>query len=404
MTMKQTQTKLIKFSDADLDFCFGSKNKFPSCFKKMLSSGYNTQTVANTTIEGNQVTLNYGLNHGYRAGQVIKINTPAIESINKGEFVVDSVTSTSIVLTIDNPPILPGSFTTNSASLGWELVYELNNIHIYKFKHLDDTDMFIRLCFQTNADHTNTVIPSIGKGVDLDLGIIVDEYTEVKGSHSITNVVGVADNAVWLFARQNSAHNNYTAEQGKSTYGDCLLIGSQYHCIFMGCVAGHIPTTWGFTCAVNLGFDSIDYPLLFAATYTNTTFINIWPYTYPNFRLGAKKVSFRGNQQSTQFEHWDSPLTKSAFLPSDLQGFNTILAGPLNIFDAATYNQLGIAYGVYRPNYFTGSYPALNSSVLPLYSKDTEDLTELYISAINNSSSQISALWLCVPIDEVKYV
>jgi hypothetical protein len=47
--MKQTQTKMFDFADVGLDFCSGSKNLFPDRFKKMLSQGYNEQTVASVS-------------------------------------------------------------------------------------------------------------------------------------------------------------------------------------------------------------------------------------------------------------------------------------------------------------------------------------------------------------------
>jgi len=63
MVMKQTQTKMFDFADIGLDFSAGSKSLFPDRFKKMLAQGYNTQTVSSVTVEGNQVTLNYGGSH-----------------------------------------------------------------------------------------------------------------------------------------------------------------------------------------------------------------------------------------------------------------------------------------------------------------------------------------------------
>ncbi len=69
--IKQTQTKMFDFSDVGLDFCAGSKAKFREVFKKMLSTGYNPQTVLSVSISGNQVTLTYGTNHGYVADRVL---------------------------------------------------------------------------------------------------------------------------------------------------------------------------------------------------------------------------------------------------------------------------------------------------------------------------------------------
>ncbi|RKG45949.1 hypothetical protein D7V64_17530, partial [Acinetobacter cumulans] len=93
MAMKQTQTKLFDFADVGLDFCVGSKSLFPDRFKKMLVIGYNTQTVASVAVAGNQVTLTYGVSHGYVADRVLKVESGVLAEINGGEFWIDSVTS-----------------------------------------------------------------------------------------------------------------------------------------------------------------------------------------------------------------------------------------------------------------------------------------------------------------------
>ena len=60
-----------------------------------------------------------------------------------------------------------GGFVTKIASLGWGLVYEQAHIQIYKFKHIDDTDMYARFCFQnaTTSGNRNCVAVGIGNDV-----------------------------------------------------------------------------------------------------------------------------------------------------------------------------------------------------------------------------------------------
>ncbi|MEG2569456.1 MAG: hypothetical protein RSA84_24925, partial [Acinetobacter sp.] len=175
MAMKQTQTKLFSFGDTDLDFSVVSKTFFPDRFKKMLVLGYNQQTVASVSVSGNQVTLNYGVTHGYTTDRVLKVNSGALAAINGGEFWVDAVTATSLTMTIDAAPIsITGGFVTKIAPLGWQLVYEQSNIHVYKFKHIDNTDMYLRLCFQDQAARRNCISPCIGKTFDSTSGAITD--------------------------------------------------------------------------------------------------------------------------------------------------------------------------------------------------------------------------------------
>src|SRR5690606_30234894 len=135
MAMKQTQTKLFDFSDVGLDFCAGSKNLFPDRFKKMLSLGYNVQTVTSVAVVGNQVTLTYGGAHGYVVDLVLKVDSSVFASINGGEFWIDSITTNTLTFTLDAAPAsVVSGFTTRIASLGWDLVYEQGHIYIYKFR------------------------------------------------------------------------------------------------------------------------------------------------------------------------------------------------------------------------------------------------------------------------------
>lgn len=161
----------MELSDVGLDFCAGSKNLFPDRFKKMLAQGYNTQTVSSVVVTGNQVVLTYGVNHGYVADRVLKINSPRI----LGEYVIDSVTSNTVTLTIDNAPNnIIGGFTTYVAPLGMQIVYEQANIHIYKIKALDESEYFMRVVFQTALSQRNRIGISIGKTADLSTGKITD--------------------------------------------------------------------------------------------------------------------------------------------------------------------------------------------------------------------------------------
>ena len=159
----------------------------------MLSLGYNEQTVSSVTVAGNQVTFTYGGTHGYVADRVLKVNAPELLSINGGEFVIDSVTENTVTMTIDGAPeSIAGNFTTKVASLGWSLEYENSNVHIYKFKHIDETDLFIRLVFQNNLAYRNTVSVCIGKTANLALGTITDPNSIENNRENLTPVAGLS--------------------------------------------------------------------------------------------------------------------------------------------------------------------------------------------------------------------
>src|SRR5690606_10172412 len=231
MAMKQTQTKLFNFSDVGLDFCAGSKSLFPDRFKKMLALGYNVQTVSSVAVAGNQVTFTYGGAHGYAADRVLKVNSGALASINGGEFWIDSVTTNTVTMTIDDAPLsISGGFTTKIASLGWSLEYENENIHVYKFKQLDESDIFIRLCFQNQTGRRNCISPCVGKTFDALTGFITDPLALVANA----SLISPDNDFKWEFSGVAGAtYDNFTYSQGYSTFGKGVVIGSLYHVGFL---------------------------------------------------------------------------------------------------------------------------------------------------------------------------
>ena len=407
--MKQTQTKLFDFSDVGLDFCAGSKNLFPDRFKKMLALGYNTQTVSSVAVSGNQVTLTYGVSHGYVADRVLKISSGALAAINGGEFVIDSVTTNTVTMTIDSAPTsIVGNFTTYIASLGYELVFEQANIHIYKFKALDESDLYLRLCFQNNLAYRNSVAPCIGKSINLTTGEITDNNALTVNKN--TSTPGPAN---WEFTyATGTTFNNYTYSQGFSTFGLGRIIGSKYHfAILFNChtqvassrIAGFFPLA-----AVG-GYDTLNYPALFIEETISAinTPLNT-PYGLLHTRVYIGNVRCIGDQSRAEYTantrfYLNTPRAFKSFTTQD--SFNTSIAEPMRLFEASTGQFLGvIAGGLYACSFDSTNAPPITNDSNPSLTADIDLNSKVIIHLLNQSTSLSGIAFFALPVEEIKIV
>lgn len=405
--MKQTQTKMFDFADIGLDFSAGSKSLFPDRFKKMLAQGYNTQTVSSVTVEGNQVTLNYGMNHGYAADRVLKLNTSALADINNGEFVIDSVTTQTVTLTIDNAPqSIAGNFTTYIAPLGWELVYEKSNVHIYKFKHIDESDLYLRICFQTNASHRNAIVVAVGKTADLALGTIND--INVPGNlGTVTNSDNASPAMRWDFTdAASSTPNNYTYSQGTSTYGRGVIVGSIYHIVTMinSYSANTEDARAGARCLFSIlptycfNYENLNYPIVIGDNQGSTSIIK------PSVQSGAGFLAYVGRHQvaidiaktQTGIELY-YPQAGDSILPPSIDTFNTTASRPIQLFEYSTKQFIGfISGGLQTLSIGPLNMPVLSSvNTSPIFTKDIDLDSNVCVHGIGR-------LWVAVPIEEIK--
>lgn len=407
MTMKQTQTKLFDFSDVGLDFCAGSKNLFPDCFKKMLSLGYNEQTVSSVAVTGSQVVLTYGVSHGYVADRILKITSGALAAINGGEFWIDSVTTNTVTLTIEGALIsVAGGFVTKIASLGWQLVYEQAHIHIYKFKHIDDTDMYARLCFQnaTAVGNRNCIAIGIGRTVNLISGAITDPNC-LAGVANCETVAGVVDK--WDFTSSTAAtFNNYSYNQGVATFGRSVVTGSVYH--FALCFS-IINSTVGASIAGIFPFSSdysaINYPALFLAESGASTSATSASNGYiPTARI------YVGKERCSAMQPYGSgtnsighSISENSFLPSSVDEFNTTMAYPMQLQTHLEKQPIGFVGGIYQACFSNNQQPSTGVSVSPSLTKDM-DLNSnvvLHNATLNTTASRA---WFAIPVEEVKIV
>lgn len=404
MAMKQTQTKMFDFADVGLDFCPGSKNLFPDRFKKMLSQGYNEQTVASVSVTGNQVTLNYGVSHGYAADRVLKINSGPLAAINSGEFWIDAVTATSLTMTIDAAPsAVTGGFTTKIASMGYALVYEQLNIQVYKFKSLDESDLFLRLCFQNQSARRNCISPCVGKSYDPVTGIITDPNALGENKEILTP----GDGFKWdLQQAANATFNNYSYTQGFSNFGKALTIGSAYHFVMLtstanttgyGCIAAILPTN-------TFNYNEIKYPVVIGSSYGNITGAsNGNMLASAKAYLGAVQVLFHSVPvNSPPYSYIDyRKQALSSFLPSNLDSFNTTTAETMCVYAQGNGQILGCLYGAYKVKLGI-DIPAMNSSQSPSETADIDLSHKIILHYISDAGSPDYAVFYAFPIEEIK--
>lgn len=407
MAMKQTQTKFFDFADVGLDFCAGSKNLFPDRFKKMLALGYNKQTVSSVAVAGNQVTFTYGGTHGYVADRVLKVNAPELLSINGGEFVIDSVTENTVTMTIDGAPTsIAGNFTTNVASLGWGLVYEQANIHIYKFKHIDDTDMYIRFCFQDIATRRNAIAPCVGKTFDPLTGFITDPDAYSKNAQVVSPGSDLKFDFDWG-SSASSSRNDWTYTQGSSSYGKAHALGSKYHlAILTSCYTGDgsgvISAVLPSVCIDN---EKLQYPVLIGKVTGITTSISSNALHVAQAYVGNINVAFDSSPSNTTGDYiFKTPQAATSFISAELDIFNTTTAQPIFIYEKTTRQHLGVLLGVFIAKYSSTNAPSLSANSSPFTTKDIDLGNSICIHHISTGGSASQAAYMAFPLEEVKIV
>lgn len=403
--MKQTQTKLFDFSDAGLDFCAGSKNLFPDRFKKMLTLGYNVQTVSSVAAAGNQVTFTYGGAHGYVADRVLKVDSGALALINGGEFWIDSVTVNTVTITIENAPTsVIGGFTTRIAPLGWTLEYELSNVHIYKMKQLDESDLYVRLCFQNNSAYKNCIGVCVGKSHSA--GAITDPKS-IAADRAITTPQ--TDGLNWFFTSSAlDLFNNYTYSQGFSWFGKAVIVGSLYHFVamFNNGVSGTTNDMQGGSVAAILPCVKHSYaanlPLIIAQTGINPSSTNsVGTFVEGRAFIGTQRCVFEARGVADQ-NIFSSPNSASSF--TALDGFNTTTVQPIAIHESTTTQHIGyIVGGMYRCLYGATNVPPSVKQSTPSQTMDIDLSNSVILHSLPIATNNIAnTIFLAVPIEEIK--
>lgn len=411
MAMKQTQTKLFEFSDVGLDFNSGSKNLFPDRFKKILALGYNIQTVSSVAILGNQVTLTYGGAHGYVADRVLKVDSGALTSINSGEFWINSITTNTVTFTLDNAPSsVSGGFTTRIAPLGWQKVYEQANIYIYKMKHIDDADRYVRFCFQDGAKHRNAIAICIGKSFDEATGFI-DDIGALQATKDILSPS--AENLPrWDFALagNNSAFNDQTFMQGVGTFGRGVFIGSPYHFAMLN-HSFYYPQFNAILPVSVCEYEILQYPILLCTAASSSTagdntagggvFANsgISGRAY----LGGVRCRFdcTGNVIDNTLNIKQNP--KESVLSASIDDFNTTTCINIPIYEHSTSQFLGYCLGAYFVLYANDAAPpGTGKTAIPSLTIDIDLNNRVVVHEGAGAPNKAQEVYVAMPIEEIK--
>lgn len=402
MAMKQTQTKLFDFSDVGLDFCAGSKDLFPDRFKKMLSLGYNVQTVSSVAVSGNQVTLTYGVSHGYVADRVLNVDSGVLASINGGEFWIDSVTTNTLTFSLETTPTsIAGGFTTKIASLGWSLVYEQSNIHIYKFKKIDETDTYLRICYQTNTNQRNCMIVGVGDTVDLNLGIITDVRCMPLLAHAVT-VDQDSSSYKWEFGGiANATHNSAIYSAGFATYGKAVVVGSKYHFLSMHNV--WLDAANSNICAVlpfHTNYIDLSIPAVIASAMGAPTGNIAYGDLLTDSAIICGRYVCRGTSRENRLLAIND--IKANFLPSDLETFNTTTTRPIFVYEGVTGQHVGVLSGINQAMYgVSASAPIASPASTPSQTVDIDTNSIIFVHMMSMSTTRV---YFAVPVEEMKIV
>lgn len=397
--MRQTQTKHFSWEDVGLDFSVASSNIMLDRFKRMFADGYNEKTVESVTVSGNQVVLTYGVAHNYVVDRILKINSGDLATINGGEFAIDSVTSTTVTLTIDNAPSsVAGGFTTKVAPLGWQLVYELDRVQVYKFKALDESDLYLRIYLPPTTNSQVTAFPCVGKSYDPATGFITDPYANTLNK-DILAVNTAAAYLKWAFATNASTgYINYTYAQGYSAgYGRAMTVGSKYHLALLSTMSTTSNFGYGQINAIVptqfIDYPQLKLPVVFGNASTGSTSTSELRMMSGDINLTLMyAVGATSNRYST--------AATQSFLPATIDSFNTTTAVPFYFKEQTTFQQVGFSLGgAFHCSYASSNQPSRYSKETPWESADIDLNHKVIIHYYGNSD----ALYVAFPIEEIKY-
>ena len=127
------RTDVKRFNAADVGLSANMyRGTLLTFFKAILTTGYNSKVANITNVNGNIITLDYGVPHGYALHRILKISG---NPLLNGEHAVTSINTNTLTIELENTVTISGTITTQVAPLGFELVYEATNVAIYRFNY-----------------------------------------------------------------------------------------------------------------------------------------------------------------------------------------------------------------------------------------------------------------------------
>lgn len=344
----RTDVKRYKATDTGLDASMvrGTNIAF---LKAILTTGYNTKTISNASNDGNFVTLDYGIAHGYSLERVLLISGADDPQLN-GEHVIIQVTTNTVTIELKALPTgLGGIITTKAAPLGFSLVYEATNLAVFEFQYRNKTK-YLRI-YETPL-YSAYVNPSVGDGFDPATGLLTGDVYP-------TAATGTQVPFKWEFAFNNTATSVFEKPSIFGTSEGFVMVG-QFHISGLNAVFLYGLLPW-FT-----PFEKLDTPILLCTG--NSNYLagagSVGPMQAYLPTLGAVNIQKNESSSSTtniNYGYLGAPNGNA--LPSNLIGFNAI-SYCSSIIHANNSNQpLGVANGIYRTVTNANTASAVNSVI-----------------------------------------
>ncbi|QPF36519.1 hypothetical protein H0S57_08145 [Acinetobacter johnsonii] len=329
----RTDVKRYKATDTGLNATLvrGTNIAF---LKAILSTGYNEKTVSNATNDGNFVTLDYGVAHGYVLERVLQI-TGAEDSKLNGEHVIIQVTANTVTIELKALPAgLGGVIKTKVAPLGFNLVYEATNLAIFEFQYHGKIK-YLRI-YETPL-YSAYVNPSVSDGFDPATGLLTgDVYPTTATETQIPYK--------WDFAYTNTAASVIEYPSIFGTSEGFVIVGQFYSNLQAAYLYGIQP--W-YT-----PFDKLDTPIMLCSYLTSYSA----GAAGSGFSMQARlpivgNVNIQKNEASTEIKNLGFTFLGAPngnALPAGLLNFNPIMycSGIVHLYQ--TNQPIGIANGIYR--------------------------------------------------------
>jgi hypothetical protein len=345
----RTDVKRYKATDIGLNATLvrGTNIAF---LKAILSTGYNTKTVSSVTNDGNFVTLDYGVAHGYVLERVLQISGADDPQLN-GEHAIIQVTTNKVTIELKALPTgLGGLITTKVAPLGFNLVYEATNLAIFEFQYHGKTK-YLRI-YETPL-YSAYVNPSVGDGFDPATGLLTGDVYP-------TTATGTQVPYKWDFAYNNTAtaFGEYPSIFGTSE--GFVIVGQFY--------PGNLQTVYLYGIQPwYTPFDKLDTPILLCG-YLNGYDAGV---AGSGFSMQARlplvgNVNIQKNESSNEiknigFTYLGAPNGNA--LPAGLLNFNPIMYCSSIVHLYQSNQPIGIANGIYRTVTNANTAPATTAII-----------------------------------------
>lgn len=351
----RTDVKRYKATDTGLNATLvrGTNIAF---LKAILSTGYNTKTVSSVTNDGNFVTLDYGVAHGYVLERVLQISGADDPQLN-GEHAIIQVTTNKVTIELKALPTgLGGLITTKVAPLGFNLVYEATNLAIFEFQYHGKTK-YLRI-YETPL-YSAYVNPSVGDGFDPATGLLT-------GGVYPTTATGTQVPYKWDFAYNNTAttFGEYPSIFGTS---EGFVIVGQFYPGNLQAVYLYGIQPW-YT-----PFDKLDTPILLCDYLNEYMAGAAGSSSSMQARLPiVGNVNIQKNESSNEIKNIGFTYLgahNGNALPAGLLNFNPIMYCSSIVHLYQSNQPIGIANGIYRT--------VTNANTAPITAAVIEQMDEM---------------------------